>query len=97
SVNPAAQVSVIQSIDEQVEEYNDAMMKRLQRTTRCTERRNFSLTDRDAWILEAIGRMRFLTTTQIARLAFNKSLAAAQKRLRKLFNAGLVRVWVPDL
>lgn len=55
------------------------------------------LTDRDLWILEALGRMRFLTTAQLARLAFATSRSAANKRLRQLLNTGLVRVWVRDL
>ncbi len=41
--------------------------------------------------------MRFLTTRQLARLAFGGSRWAANKRLRKLLDAGLVRVWVRDL
>lgn len=54
-------------------------------------------TERDRWILEALGKMRFLETCQIARLAFGGSRWAANKRLRKLLDAGLVRVWVRDL
>jgi hypothetical protein len=41
--------------------------------------------------------MRFLTTTQLARLAFQGSRWAANKRLRKLLDGGLVRVWIRDL
>lgn len=41
--------------------------------------------------------MRFLTTTQLARLAFQGSRWAASKRLRKLLDAGLVRAWVRNL
>jgi hypothetical protein len=41
--------------------------------------------------------MRFLTTRQVAKLAFRGSRWAAQKRLRKLLDAGMVRVWVRDL
>ena len=54
-------------------------------------------TQRDAWLLEALGKMRFLETRQIARLAFGGSRWAANKRLRKLLDGGLVRVWVRDL
>lgn len=41
--------------------------------------------------------MRFLTTRQVAKLAFHGSRWAAQKRLRKLLDAGMVRAWVQDL
>jgi hypothetical protein len=41
--------------------------------------------------------MRFVGTTQLARLGFGGSRWAAAKRLRALFDAGLVRVWVRDL
>jgi hypothetical protein len=41
--------------------------------------------------------MRFLTTTQLARLAFQGSRWAANKRLRKLLDRGLVRAWVRSL
>ena len=55
------------------------------------------LQDRDAWLLGALGRMRFLTTSQLAQLGFGGSRWAANKRLRRLLDAGLVRVWVRDL
>ena len=45
-------------------------------------------TPRDAWLLEALGKMRFLETRQIARLAFGGSRWAANKRLRKLLDRG---------
>ncbi len=54
-------------------------------------------TGRDRWVLEALGKMRFLETSQLARLAFGGSRWAANKRLRKLLDGGLVRVWVRDL
>jgi hypothetical protein len=54
------------------------------------------VTERDRWLLEALGKMRFLTTIQIARLGFN-SRSAANKRLRTLFDQGLIRVWVRTL
>jgi hypothetical protein len=41
--------------------------------------------------------MRFASTTQLARLGFGGSRWAAAKRLRPLFDAGLMRVWVRDL
>ena len=41
--------------------------------------------------------MRFLTTAQLAQLFFEGSKWAANKRLRKLLDAGLIRVWVRDL
>jgi hypothetical protein len=47
----------------------------------------------DLFILDAFAKMRFLTTTQIATLAFDWSRWAAHKRLRKLLDGGLIRVW----
>lgn len=41
--------------------------------------------------------MRFLTTSLVARLFFGGSRTAANKRLRRLFDAGLLRTWVRDL
>lgn len=41
--------------------------------------------------------MRFATTRQLARLHFGGSRSAANKRLRRLFDGGLVRAWVPRL
>lgn len=58
---------------------------------------NIRLTDRDLWILEALGRMRFLRTSQLARLFFEGSRSPANKRLRRLFDQSLVRVWVTGL
>jgi hypothetical protein len=52
---------------------------------------------RDLWLLEGLGKMRFLATTQLARLGFGGSRSAANKRLRKLLDAGLIRVWVRSL
>lgn len=53
--------------------------------------------DRDLWILEALGKMRFLTTAQLARLFFGGSRWCANKRLRRLYDAGFVAVWVRSL
>lgn len=53
--------------------------------------------DRDLWIFEALGKMRFLTTAQLARLFFGGSRWCANKRLRRLYDAGLVVVWVRSL
>lgn len=41
--------------------------------------------------------MQFLTTGQVARLLFNDSLSPTRRRLRKLFDAGLIRVWTRSL
>src|SRR2546426_2134841 len=71
--------------------------ERTPRIERRSERGLTRLTDRDLWMLEALGRMRFLTTSQLARLAFGKSRPAANKRLRQLLNSGLVRTWMRDL
>lgn len=53
-------------------------------------------TERDVEILEAVGKLRFTTTSQLARLYFH-SRSGANKRLRKLLDAGLVKVWVRQL
>jgi hypothetical protein len=53
-----------------------------------------SFTERDRWLLQSIGKLRFVTTGQVLRLRFARSRSAANKRLRRLFDAGLVRVWV---
>ena len=70
---------------------------RQSRTIRHSQARAFCLQDRDRWIIESLGKMRFLTTTQLARLVFGGSRWAANKRLRKLLDAGLIRSWVRDL
>jgi predicted transcriptional regulator len=49
------------------------------------------------WLVEALAKMQFLTTRQIASLLFNGSRSAANKRLRTLFDTGLIRVWVRSL
>lgn len=54
-------------------------------------------TERDGWMLDALARMRFLTSWQIAQLFFGGSRSAANKRLRTLFDGGLLRVWVRSL
>jgi hypothetical protein len=59
--------------------------------------RSCRLTERDREVLQALGKMRFLTTRQITRLAFEGSRWAANKRCRKLLDAGLVRVWLRRL
>ncbi len=53
-------------------------------------------TERDHWILEALGKMRFVTTSQLTRLHF-KSRWGANKRLRRLLDSGLIRTWVRSL
>lgn len=76
------------------------MVGRTSRAPRAERRPRRALvrrTDRDRWLLEALAKMRFLTTGQLARLAFDSSRWAARKRLRKLLDGGLVRVWLRDL
>ena len=53
---------------------------------------NFVLTERDLEILAALGRYRYLRTSQIARLAFgaNGTLQSARRRLKYLYHAGYV-------
>jgi len=53
-----------------------------------------SFTERDRYLLQSIGTLRFVTTGQALRLGFASSRSAANKRLRRLFDAGLLRVWV---
>src|SRR2546427_969697 len=55
------------------------------------------LQDRDCWIIESLAKMRFLTTGHLAELFFEGSRWAANKRLRRLLDAGLIRSWVLDL
>jgi hypothetical protein len=55
------------------------------------------LTERDLWLFEALVKMRFLATRQIARLLFGGSRSAANKRLRALLDAGYLSAWVPNL
>jgi hypothetical protein len=58
--------------------------------------RAMRVTSRDVELLEAVGKLRFTTTSQLARLYFH-SRSGANKRLRKLLDAGLVKVWVRQL
>ncbi len=75
----------------------------LHRKTRVSRQRTtegaigIRVTDRDLWILEALGKMRFLRTKQLARLFFDGSRSAANKRLRRLFDHSLVKVWITGL
>src|SRR5262245_19086234 len=55
------------------------------------------LTERDRWLLEGLAIMRFLTTSQIAKVYFNGSRWYPNKRLRNLLDAGFVKVWVRNL
>ncbi len=71
--------------------------RRTARTVRNTRSLRYRQSERDLWILNALGKMRFLTTGQIARLFCYGSSSAANNRLRQLFDAGLVRVWVRNL
>jgi hypothetical protein len=73
------------------------MTRRVRRMYRRPEGCVLRLTKRDPWILEDLGKMRFATTGQLARLHFRGSRSAANKRLRRLFDGGLLRAWVPRL
>lgn len=59
--------------------------------------RSSRATGRDIEILESLGRLRFATTAQLARVHFGGSRSATNKRMRKLLDRGLLRVWVRDL
>ena len=76
---------------------NNVPRRRKKRPLRSLDGSPYRQTDRDLWLLEALAKMQFLTTRQIARLLFNGSQSAANKRLRKLLDSGWVRVWVPSL
>jgi hypothetical protein len=54
-----------------------------------------SLTDRDTRLLQDTGRYRYLTSAQVARLHFSH-LKVAQRRLRQLVTAGLLRRFHPS-
>lgn len=54
------------------------------------------MTSRDLEILEAVGKLRFATTSQLARLYF-RSRSGANKRLRRLLDANCLKVWVRQL
>jgi Replication-relaxation len=70
--------------------------RRQPRSIRKSDPAPVRIQDRDRFILEALGKMRFLTTSQISALGFH-SRWAAHKRMRKLMDAGLVRVWLRSL
>jgi len=72
-------------------------VRRARRTEARRERGALRLTPRDIEVLEATGRMRYVTTPQLARLLFGGSQWAARKRLRRLFDAGCLRCWSPRL
>ncbi len=65
-----------------------------QRMVRRPDSPPVSVTERDQYLLQSIGKLRFVTTGQVLRLRFASSRSAANKRLRRLFDAGLLRVWV---
>ena len=76
---------------------SDNINKRQPRGTANSRNLAVRITDRDLLLFQAFCKMRFLTTTQTARLFFNGSSWSANKRLRKLFNAGLIKVWIRSL
>lgn len=73
------------------------MSKRTGRTSRGNPTNKLRLTERDLWLLESVAKMRFLTTGQLARLYFDGSRWSANKRLRKLLDAGHLKAWVRNL
>ena len=75
----------------------DISRLRIKRAARRTDGTRSRRTERDYWVLEALAKMQFLTTRQIGHLLFNGSRSAANKRLRKLYDAGLIRVWLRSL
>src|SRR2546422_2735044 len=74
------------------------MDSRVRRQKRCVRtKRTARLRPRDSAIVESLGTLRFATSRQLARLHFGGSCGAANKRLRKLFDAGLIRAWARSL
>src|SRR2546425_12729822 len=71
-------------------------LRRAPRDTRKGDAPRMRGTERDRWLLETVGKLRFATTSQLTRLHFT-SRWGANKRLRKLLDAGLVRAWVRSL
>lgn len=71
--------------------------RRQVRTVAHTDAASLRLTERDTWILDALTRMRFLTTTLLSLLFFAGSRDAANKRLRRLLDGGYVKAWVVSL
>jgi len=74
-----------------------AEVKRSPRAVANPRRASIRLTDRDLWLLEGLAKMRFLTTGQLAKLYFDGSRWSANKRLRKLLDAGHLKAWVRSL
>ena len=73
------------------------MSARTGRTAKSQTKSKLRITERDLWTLEALTKMRFTTTSQLATLFFKRSRWSANKRLRKLLDAGFVNVWVKSL
>lgn len=78
-------------------DHEEQPRRRTKRTSRKATECRSDRTERDQWLIEALGKMRFLTTRQIADLLFGGSRSAANKRLRRLLDAGVVRVWLRNL
>ncbi len=71
--------------------------ERLRASRRRAERgRRVRLRDRDVDILVAVAKLRLARTSDLTRLFFGAA-GTCQKRMRRLFDAGLVRTIVPDL
>lgn len=73
----------------------DGSPKRASRRAR-VPKRGARLRDRDVEVLLAVAKMRLVRTTELTRLFFSAK-GTCQKRLRKLYDAGLLRVVVTDL
>src|ERR1051325_11469454 len=54
------------------------------------------INDRDVFILHTLAKLRYATTRQLTVLAFG-STSGTNKRLRRMLDSGLVRVWVRSL
>lgn len=79
---------------------NETARRSALRNSRCEaacDSRPLRQTERDLWIIEALAKMRFLNTSQLAKLFFHGSRWCTNKRLRRLLDTGLVKAWVRHL
>jgi hypothetical protein len=67
------------------------------RTVRKPLQSSVSVTPRDRLILRALSEMKFLRTSQIARIGFGRLTSTVGLRLRRLLDVGFVKVWLTTL
>lgn len=88
---------MVDHLDHDQHHQEEQPRRRTKRTCRRVSECQSYRAERDEWLIEALWKMRFLTTRQIADLLFSGSRSAANKRLRRLLDAGVVRVWLRNL